>query len=157
MRCRRGVLMLTGAVRWARELRERGKKRQTRVCCLSILLILPVRSGDVMRNNSLGFIWGMEFASRSETCISSIFLFDPSSLQQTDAEEKSLFSSIHSLNVRLVMCFKLFALQLEGICHQTSFRGPRFRTQTNFHGNFKLFQACWDGVGKNRNAKSWKM
>jgi hypothetical protein len=43
--------------------KRKEKKRQTQVCCLNILLILSVKNGDVVRSNSLGLIWGMEFAS----------------------------------------------------------------------------------------------
>lgn len=57
-----------------------------------------------------------EFASQTETCISSIFLVDRSSLQLMEAGRPSL-SPVHALNVRLVVGFQLFALQLEGVCH----------------------------------------
>lgn len=81
--------MLTSAVLGSKVTWRRGrKKRQTQVCRLNILLILSVKNDDVMRNNSLGLTGGMEFASQFETCISSIFLFDLSSLQQTDAERE---------------------------------------------------------------------
>lgn len=58
-----------------------------------------------------------EFASQTETCISSIFLVDRSSLQLMEAGRRPSLSPVHSFNVRLVVGFQLFALQLEGICH----------------------------------------
>lgn len=62
-----------------------------------------------------------------------------------------LFSPIHPLNVCLVMCLKFFAFQLEGIRHQTSFRSPWVRAQTNFYWNFKLFQTCCDDKNKRKH------
>lgn len=103
-----------------------------------------------------GVVWGLEFASARDTHFKYFPIW--SELTLANWCRHQLFSPIHPLNVCLVVCFKLFAFQLEGIRHQTSFRSPWVRAQTNFHWNFKLLQTCWDDENKgkhnNKNAHS---
>lgn len=104
--------MLTSAVLGGSKLEEGRKKRQTQVCCLNILLILSVKNGDVMRNNSLGLIWGMDSASQFETCISSIFLFDLSSRKLMLKENNYFFHTFSQCPPGNVF-FKLLRLSLK--------------------------------------------
>lgn len=54
-----------------------------------------------------------------------------------------LFSTIHPLNVFLVVCFELLALQFERISDQTSLWCPGFSAQPDLLGNLKPLQFAW--------------
>ena len=54
-----------------------------------------------------------------------------------------LFSTIHPLNVLLVVCFELFAFQFECVGDQARLWRPGFSTQSDLLGNFKSLQFGW--------------
>ena len=56
-----------------------------------------------------------------------------------------LFSTVHPLNVLLVVCFELLALQFECIRDQASLWCPGLRTQSNLLGYLESLQFCWLG------------
>lgn len=62
-----------------------------------------------------------------------------------------LFSTIHPLNVFLVVCFELLAFQFECVSDQASLRCPGFSAQPDLLGNLKSLQFCWLGEMKIMN------
>lgn len=54
-----------------------------------------------------------------------------------------LFSSVHPLNVFLVVCFELLAFQFECISDQAGLWCPGLRTQPDLLGDLKSLQFCW--------------
>lgn len=61
-----------------------------------------------------------------------------------------LFSTVHPLNVFLVVCFELLALQLERVGDQASLWCPGLGTQTDLLGDLESLQFRW--LGKSRIA-----
>lgn len=57
---------------------------------------------------------------------------------QTDQVTVTLsLSSVHPLYVVEIVVLQLLPLELEGVCDQTGFRGPWFRTQVDLQWNLK--------------------
>lgn len=56
-----------------------------------------------------------------------------------------LFSTVHPLNVFLVVCFELLALQFECVSDQASLWCPGLSAQTDLLGDLKSLQFCWLG------------
>lgn len=56
-----------------------------------------------------------------------------------------LFAPVHPLNVFLVVCFELLALQLERVSDQTRLWRPGLGTQADFLGDLKALKFCWLG------------
>lgn len=54
-----------------------------------------------------------------------------------------LLSTIHPLNVVLVVSFQLLAFQFEGVSDQTSLWGPGLRTETDLFWDLEPFQFRW--------------
>lgn len=54
-----------------------------------------------------------------------------------------LFSTVHPLNVLLVVCFELLAFQFECVSDQASLWCPGLSTQTDLLGYLKSLQFCW--------------
>lgn len=54
-----------------------------------------------------------------------------------------LFAPVHPLNVFLVVCFQLLALQFERVSDQTRLWRPGLGTQTDFLGYLKALEFCW--------------
>lgn len=54
--------------------------------------------------------------------------------------ETSLFASIHSLYVVLIVVSELFPLQLERVCDETRLGSPRLRTKMHLHWNLKSLE-----------------
>lgn len=56
-----------------------------------------------------------------------------------------LFPPVHPLNVVLVVCFQLLALQFECVSDQTCLWRPGLGTQADFLGDLKALKFCWLG------------
>lgn len=66
----------------------------------------------------------------------------------------ALFSTVHPLDVFLVVCFELLAFQFECVSDQASLRGPGFSAQPDLLGNLKSLQFCWLGGRRDENHES---
>jgi len=54
-----------------------------------------------------------------------------------------LFPPVHPLDVVLVVCFKLLALQFESVSDQPGLRRPGLSTQTDLLRDLKSLHLCW--------------
>ena len=70
-----------------------------------------------------------------------------------------LFSTVHPLNVFLVVCFELLAFQFEGVGDQAGLWCPGLGAQTDLLGDLESLQFCWlGGREREQNRKSvWQI